>query len=241
MKIPQHKAFTLVELLVVVGIIAVLIGILLPALSRAQESARRTQCLSNLRQVHQAFALYALVNRDQVPIGYRRTKQFNSMVWSNTSGAYVLFGLLYPFGGMDSPRVFFCPSEQNPKLDFDSPQNPWPPGPAGDPTKASYSGYGCRPETELPDDLAAAPPGFYLPRLTRFGNRAIFADLSNSATRLDTRHVTGVNVLYANGGAHWVPRSAFDLVLRTCPEPKFPPDTQWDDEMDAIWKIFDRN
>src|SRR5688572_23524702 len=96
---PHPRGFTLVELLVVIGIIAVLMSLLLPTLGKARESARRTACLSNLRQVHLSFHFYASGNQDRVPLGYRSLpsgvafKQWNSMVYSSTSKKYCLFGI----------------------------------------------------------------------------------------------------------------------------------------------------
>jgi prepilin-type N-terminal cleavage/methylation domain-containing protein/prepilin-type processing-associated H-X9-DG protein len=61
------KAFTLVELLVVIGIIAVLVAILLPALGRAQQMAKQTACLSNLRNMGNALAMYQNDNHNFYP------------------------------------------------------------------------------------------------------------------------------------------------------------------------------
>ncbi len=64
------SGFTLVELLVVIGIIAVLVGILLPALSRVREQANATKCAANLKSIGQGFANYLAQNRGVYPAAY---------------------------------------------------------------------------------------------------------------------------------------------------------------------------
>ena len=63
------KGFTLVELLVVIGIIAVLIGILMPTLSHARSQARAVHCMANMRSIGQTMLVYANNNRGRLPMG----------------------------------------------------------------------------------------------------------------------------------------------------------------------------
>lgn len=66
----MRRGFTLIELLVVMVIISLLVGLLLPALGRAQEEARKTQCRSNMRQIGLAMVMYASDNNTWAPVVY---------------------------------------------------------------------------------------------------------------------------------------------------------------------------
>jgi len=85
----RRRAFTLVELLVVIGIIAVLIGILLPTLAGARRSAKTTRCAANLRSLGQAIVMYAGEHRGYVPT-YRSIYPGQTVPWYDQLARYIL-------------------------------------------------------------------------------------------------------------------------------------------------------
>jgi len=93
-------AFTLIELLVVIAIIAILAAILFPVFARARESARRTSCLSNLRQMGMAAHMYAQDNDEYTPCDYYACN-------SSTTHRRLVEQML-PY--MKNNQILYCPS-----------------------------------------------------------------------------------------------------------------------------------
>jgi prepilin-type N-terminal cleavage/methylation domain-containing protein/prepilin-type processing-associated H-X9-DG protein len=187
----ERAAFTLVELLVVIGIIAVLIGFLLPALSKAREQSKRTACLSNLRTLGQAMFLYANSSRDRLP----------NMNPPNTVNAYIETNIVLTAFATEfvrGPGVFHCPADRDPipqqivTADYLLP----------DSARVSYDYYTVmwRPE--------------FGPLLTRLRGKApLVWDINGGgppADLLQNHGTKGGNVCFSDGHAEWKDAKEWD-------------------------------
>lgn len=131
----QGRAFTLIEMLVVIAIIATLAALLLPALSGAKEQGRRINCMNNLKQLQVCWELYADDNGGVLPPNDDVTAAagtslatFNQTSWcqgwpqTDTNTAGIEAGLLFPYNR--STAIYHCPSDVS--LVVDANGNPLP-------------------------------------------------------------------------------------------------------------------
>lgn len=94
-------AFTLIELMVVIAVIAILAALLLPAMSRAKETGRAVACKNNLRQLSLGAATYSLDNKGRMPF---------FLDWLSSRPGDLTSGQLYPY--LKTPAVYMCPTDK---------------------------------------------------------------------------------------------------------------------------------
>ncbi len=106
------RAFTLIEVLVVVAIIALLVAVLFPTLRAAREQSRRVDCGSNLHQIGVALVTYATDHRSQFPTLYRTASAFTTYYMRSPGVGAVNLGHLSGRRYVNEPKTFYCAGQR---------------------------------------------------------------------------------------------------------------------------------
>lgn len=225
------RAFTLVEILVVVGIVALVMGVLLPTIGRAREASRRASCMGNLRAIGQGLITYARDNKDEFPRilavptdndDYLDTREpdadLASPFLNPTDGRNASYAALFLLvrGDILKPDVFVCPSTRDEVDDFQgqdrSRRSNFTTIRATEssrlvPTNCSYS-YACMYPNKNASvqrmKLSTLPGRFPLAADKSLRRCALFPD-DGAYTKGNSRNHgrRGQNVAYADGSVEW--------------------------------------
>lgn len=246
----RAKAFTLVELLVVVAIIAVLLAILAPSLQRAKELARRAVCISQQNQIGIGLTTYADAFRQVMPPGNSTCWPFYGIdsTWSSTYGPMGL-AFLITEEYVPEPRVFYCPSWKHPYHQYDvldtagddpvggsNAYGGWPA--PGNPGPTRHRGISYQYRSTLGLVLADGSTGRGSPpRLAvTGGNPAIVADHWTRRYVLWARfgHDDGYPTLYLDGHSSWMKDRNHNFMDDMC---EFHSHGDWG-EQEFLWRGF---
>jgi prepilin-type N-terminal cleavage/methylation domain-containing protein len=213
-------AFSLVELLVVIGIIAVLMGLLLPATMSARRAAKATRCLSNLRQLGMMYRMYAQEHDDQIPLGTSALPPlypdyytaWNNFLWlrgapSSASGPLFAAGMFGP----KAREVLYCPSEAKESVDFANFEHLFDAALAGKDVTIRTS-YAARPVRLIwsHHGVGVVEYPWPLPRLPKMKNKALLAEYPQAAPfNHGSKDAAKVHALYADNSVRGVPAKAF--------------------------------
>ncbi|MBX3095638.1 MAG: prepilin-type N-terminal cleavage/methylation domain-containing protein [Fimbriimonadaceae bacterium] len=125
----RRKGFTLIEVLVVIAIIAILAAFLFPVFAKAKARSKQTACLSNMKQIGTAFALYMSDTDDLFPNGLDAVDKFQPMIWESEPEFFaqipdmpLLSDLLQPY--LKNREVFHSPADYGLKVLDDRPWLP---------------------------------------------------------------------------------------------------------------------
>jgi len=199
----KKKGFTLIELLVVIAIIAILAAMLLPALARAREQARRSVCISNLKQIGLAIKMYAQDYKEYYP-----AIEDTPTTGPSTGRVVCDLGLLYP-RYVSTQKTFICPSDLYHKTANPGTLGAWSEGRdlltdttgKTDDRGCSYAyAIDCNEQTDVDTVLMCdkvGDPGAVWKKDTIIGG---------TTSQMTANHkADGVNALFAGGHVRWIP------------------------------------
>jgi len=247
----RHRGFSLIEMLTVISVIAVLIALLLPALGRTREAARRAVCASNQRGLVGAALQYAADHRGTLPVGYQNGhKQTNYVIRYITGGGdpdWGEMGWLWASGLLANPMWQYCPSNSTGNWrSFDTDENPWPPDevPAGAGVNVR-SGYDQRPMVNHERVSDGVVMDGQPASIADLPSKAVFSDPVTHRDAWGNHDWDGINTAYADGAVHFVAAEAFADTLDAVPgdEPhqtKYNDDMLTDDGESGVWADLDR-